>query len=204
MNKLDLAWIRRRLNDHTPEPIPAEKVPRRAAVATVLRFDEAGGSCELLFILRSKQEGDPWSGHMAYPGGRMEDQDGDELTTARRETREEVALDLVRDGELLGRIDDIHASARGRVLPLAIRPFVFLLTEPDAQLCPEPAEVEEIHWVPAAALLDPASATTVPYELNGQHFDLPGFRVAGDRIIWGLTYQMLMRLFMVLGWEVGK
>jgi 8-oxo-dGTP pyrophosphatase MutT (NUDIX family) len=204
MNTLDLAWIRQRLDDHTPEPIPKEKVPRRAAVATVLRVDQAGGSCEILFILRAKHEGDPWSGHMAFPGGRMEQEDGDELATARRETQEEVALDLARNGELLGRVDDIHASASGRVLPLAIRPFVFLLTEPDAELRPDLAEVEEIHWVPAATLLDPANAATVPYELNGQHFDLPAFRVAGDRIIWGLTYQMLMRLFTVLGWEVGQ
>mgnify|MGYP006305808619 CR=1 FL=1 len=94
MNKLHLAWIRQRLADHDPEPIPADKVPRRAAVAATMRFDEAGDGCELLFILRAKQEGDPWSGHMAFPGGRMEPDDADELAAARREAREEVALDL--------------------------------------------------------------------------------------------------------------
>jgi len=204
MNQLDLAWIRRRLAELDPEPIPRDKVPRRAAVATVLRFDEADDSCEILFILRAKQEGDPWSGHMAFPGGRMEQGDLDELGTARRETLEEVDLDLERHGELLGRIDDLHASAHGRVLPLAIRPFVFRLATSHAELQANLEEVEEIHWVPAATLLDPASATTVPYELNGQRFDLPAFRVAGDRIIWGLTYQMLMRLFAVLDWEVHR
>ena len=47
----------------------AEPPPRWAAVALVLRVGETG-ALELLFIKRAEFEGDPWSGHVAFPGGR--------------------------------------------------------------------------------------------------------------------------------------
>jgi 8-oxo-dGTP pyrophosphatase MutT (NUDIX family) len=215
MNRLDLAWIRGRLDDHCPEVIAEQEVPNRAAVAAILRYPDGRGSggdedaradhddgCQLLFILRAQQPNDPWSGHMAFPGGRREEQDTTLLDAARRETREELSIDLARHGELLGQLDDVHASARGRVVPLVITPFVFLLTEP---VTPAPnEEVDEVHWIPATRLLDPAAGSTVPYVLDGQRYDLPCFEVASGRVIWGLTYQMLWRLFGVLDWQVGR
>jgi 8-oxo-dGTP pyrophosphatase MutT (NUDIX family) len=195
VNRLDLPWIRQRLAEHRARPIDA---PRRAAVAAIFRASGTGG-CDILFILRAKQEQDPWSGHMAFPGGRIEEHDATPLDAARRETREEVGIDLSHSGELLGQLDDLQASAGGRVVPLSITPFVFALEAPLETVPNE--EVEEIHWIPVPKLLDPASASTVPYVLAGQRYELPCFRVF-DRVIWGLTYQMLMLLFSVLDWEV--
>ena len=63
-----------------------------AAVAAVLRFGEKGP--EVLFIERAVKEGDPWSGQMAFPGGRTELKDKSSLDTARRETLEEIGFDL--------------------------------------------------------------------------------------------------------------
>jgi 8-oxo-dGTP pyrophosphatase MutT (NUDIX family) len=198
VNRLDLPWIRQRLADHHARPIDA---PRRAAVATIFRPHSSPGCCDLLFILRAEQEQDPWSGHMAFPGGRIEENDATPLDAARRETREEVGIDLAQSAELLGSLDDLQASAGGRVVPLSITPFVFAL-ESQVETVPN-EEVEEIHWVPVTKLLDPASGSTVPYVLAGQRYDLPCFRVF-DRVIWGLTYQMLMLLFTVLDWEIGR
>jgi len=162
---------------------------------------EAGADdCEILFIKRTEAPDDPWSGHMALPGGRVEADDDGALAAAIRETREEVAIDLARSGVLLGRIDEIAASARGRRIPLVITPFVFELVEPATPRA-NPAEVEEMHWVRASLLRDPRSATSVPYVFEGRRFELPGIEVAG-RVIWGLTYQMLMRLFTALQWEL--
>jgi 8-oxo-dGTP pyrophosphatase MutT (NUDIX family) len=199
MNDVDLAWIRARISRHRPILIKPDVAPRRAAVATIFREAD---DLELLFIRRARQEADPWSGHMAFPGGRMEPRDQTPLSTARRETAEEVQIDLVRSGELVGQLDDIIASARGRVLPLAITPFVFVLTEPAEAAAADRQEVEEVLWVPVRMLLDPAHSSTTPYELAGQRLHLPCFRVFG-RVIWGLTYQMLMRMFKVLEWEPG-
>jgi 8-oxo-dGTP pyrophosphatase MutT (NUDIX family) len=197
MRQLDLDWIRAQLAGHRPSTIEHETAPRRAAVAIILRSvdDGADTSCECLFIHRAVQSDDPWSGHMAFPGGRLEESDPSLLHAARRETLEEVGIDLERDGELLGAIDELRASARGRVLPMAISPFVFALAAPVTTRCSE--EVAESVWVPLRQLLDPGSASTVPYVLEGQRFDLPCFRISGH-VIWGLTYQMVMRFFALL------
>jgi len=195
---LEPEWVRARLAGHQPAAIDGEVAPRRAAVSIILRpaLDEAD-TVSLLFIHRSVHSEDPWSGHMAFPGGGVEASDPSPLHAARRETLEEVGIDLQGAGELVGQLDDQRASARGRVLPLAISPFVFLLDGPVEARCSD--EVAEVLWVPVPMLLDPAHASTVPYTLEGQRFELPCIKVF-DRTIWGLTYQMLMGLFRVLEW----
>jgi 8-oxo-dGTP pyrophosphatase MutT (NUDIX family) len=197
---LSLPRIEQHLASHSPTLLPAEVTPRRAAVAMVLREPASRGCCELLVIKRARSEHDPWSGHMAFPGGRLESSDAGPLDAARRETLEEVGLDLARDARLLGRVDDVRATARGRALPMAISPFVFQLVGPVDLRRNE--EVDEIHWITLAALLDPKSSSTVPYELGGRRYDLPCFRV-NERVIWGLTYQMLVRLFGILELKPG-
>ena len=193
---MNLASIERQLGKLNPYSIPAKVASRRAAVAIILR--PAGDDWELLFILRARHEKDPWSGHMAFPGGRVEEDDATSLSTARRETLEEVGVDLNVSARLLGSIDDIHASAGGKVLPMAISPYVFLVT---GEVDPQPSdEVDEVHWIRLSKLLAPATRSTTPYTLRGVDFDLPCFDV-NDRVIWGLTYQMLMRLFAVLDLE---
>src|SRR5437870_1501228 len=88
--------VREALAGH--EPAPLVTCTRRAAVAIVLR-DGASG-IEVLFIHRAEHPDDPWSGHMAFPGGRAEDGEPPVLT-AMRESAEEVGLDL-GEAELLG------------------------------------------------------------------------------------------------------
>lgn len=189
-----LEAVRRALHTHVPEQQP-DKGQRRAAVAVLFRWRE--GALELFFIKRAEDPRDPWSGHMAFPGGRVDPGDASSLAAAIRETREEVGFELDHAAQLLGRLDEIVAVARGRRLPLLIEPFVF---EWQGNALPRPnAEVEAVHWIPVAELLDPQHRSTLRYDFEGTRYDLPCFRVAG-RVIWGLTYQMLMRLFAALGW----
>ena len=184
----------RLLASHKARKISPEAAPRRAAVAIIF----SPGCEELLLIRRAEQEGDPWSGHMAFPGGSVDPEDASDLDTARRETDEEVAVDLTHGARLLGQLDHVRASAGGRVIPMAIAPLVFELTGP---VEPSPnEEVQEVLWGPVRRLLDPAIASTMPYTLGGTTYQLPCLRLEG-RVIWGLTYQMLMILFGVLGWE---
>src|SRR4051812_4022154 len=105
--------------------IHPEGPTRRAAILLLLRADEHGEP-ELLLIKRAEAEGDPWSGHIACPGGRMDPTDRDLAATAVRETWEETGINIDEEGRLLGHIDDL--SPRSPFLPpLIIRPYVGLV-----------------------------------------------------------------------------
>jgi 8-oxo-dGTP pyrophosphatase MutT (NUDIX family) len=97
--------IRGRLAKHEPKTLTSPS-NQGAAVAVVLR--EADGGPEVLFIERARRAGDPWSGHMAFPGGRIDPEDAHARGAAERETREEVGVDLA-GAEPLGRLDDLRA-----------------------------------------------------------------------------------------------
>ena len=161
----------------------------RAAVSVILREGLAG--LELLFIRRAEHEGDPWSGHVSFPGGRSEPGDDSLLATAMRETVEETSLDLRRDARLLGSLDEVQAIARGRRVDLTIAPFVFRLLR---AVGPVPNhEVVSLHWLPLDLLLDPRSHSSMGYEHEGAKLDLPCLRIDG-LVIWGLTYRMFDNL----------
>src|ERR1035441_7525388 len=64
-----------------------------AAVAIV----HARGNAEsVLLMRRSEREGDSWSGHWSFPGGRRDPADPDLLHTALRELEEECGVRLTR------------------------------------------------------------------------------------------------------------
>lgn len=164
---------------------------RRAAVAVVLHEGPAGA--EMLFIERARRLGDPWSGHMAFPGGRVDPTDADERAAAERETLEEVGVDLARV-ELLGRLDDV-AGGIALLAPLVLSAFVYRVpTRPT--LCLN-GEVADALWVPVATLLDPGSSTGYGFG----PFRLPGICV-GDpnrNVVWGLTLRILDSFLEIVG-----
>ena len=177
--------VRRALSRRPARALPAP-MPRRAAVAVVLR--EPPGGVELLFIRRAEREGDLWSGHVAFPGGRVEPGEGI-LEAAIRETEEEVGLDLRAGADRLGALDEIQAIGKGRAVGLSIQPWVFALPGEPGPLRLS-AEVAATRWVRLADLLDPARRAPFPYVHEGERLILPSLDVDG-LVIWGLTYRML-------------
>lgn len=168
----------------------SEPVAARAAVALVLRAadDAPAAPLELLFIRRAEHPKDPWSGQMAFPGGRAEPRDdGDLAATAVRETAEEVGIDLGRSGERLGALDEVRAMARMRPLNLTIQPFVFRLREAVETRASD--EVTRVHWLPLDELLDPATRGLMDYDYQGTTLQFPCLRLHGV-VIWGLTFRM--------------
>jgi len=145
----------------------------------------------VLLIRRAEHEHDPWSGHMAFPGGRFDPGDHDLLHTAIRETREEVGLDLSENATLLGPLEPLPAIARGRRIGITIAPFVFAL-ERHVELSPN-HEVEETLWANLGRLASGDIASIVRYRLDEEVLELPAWDVDG-RIVWGLTYRMLQTL----------
>lgn len=183
-----IGWdaVERALLERAPAR-PGEAFASRAAVALILRDGVAG--IELLFIRRAEHPRDPWSGQMAFPGGRSEPGETDLVATAMRETLEEVGIDLHREAALLGALDEVRAMARMRPVDLAISPFVFRLR---GDPTPEPGpEVTSVHWIPLASLLASAARSTFDYAHEGETLQFPCLRL-DELVIWGLTYRMFM------------
>jgi 8-oxo-dGTP pyrophosphatase MutT (NUDIX family) len=183
--------IRRALAARPGAVLAAEGV-RRAAVAMVLVEGPSGA--EVLFIERARAVGDPWSGHMAFPGGRVDPGDPSGRAAAERETLEEVGLSLA-SAELLGRLDDKKGNPRTHP-ELLISAFVYLARSPGPLAIN--SEVQEAFWFPLDGLLD--RARHVQYTAHGE-FEFPGILVGEpDRhVVWGLTYSFLESFFNVLG-----
>jgi 8-oxo-dGTP pyrophosphatase MutT (NUDIX family) len=161
---------------------------RRAAVAVVLRFDR--GRPEVLLMNRAEREGDRWSGHVSFPGGGEHEADPDLCATARRETLEELGVDLAA-ARLLGRLESIRAVAKGKVLPMTISPFVFERSgDVDFRLNHEAVGA---FWLPLDLAASGALDDRYPYKLGPLPMDLPCWRYDGH-VVWGLTYQMLRKL----------
>jgi 8-oxo-dGTP pyrophosphatase MutT (NUDIX family) len=184
MSSVGWDLVQRALRRRAPVLVD-EPVRTRAAVAAVLREERSG--LELLLMRRAEHESDPWSGHISFPGGRAEPGDDDLLATALRETAEETGIDLGRDAEVLGRLDEIRAMARGRPVDLSIAPFVFRLRRP-ADGTPN-HEVVSLHWLPLARLLDPECRSTMELNREQSTLRVPCLRI-DELVIWGLTYRM--------------
>jgi 8-oxo-dGTP pyrophosphatase MutT (NUDIX family) len=159
---------------------------RRAAVAVVLR--ETAADLEVLLIQRAIREGDPWSGHIALPGGHRDGSDPSLLMTAIRETREEVGLDLEGRARLLGRLADLRPMSG---LALEVTPFCVALGEP-CELSYGP-EVVSSFWTPLGALARGEHDATYRFERQGSALIFPAWNVEG-RVIWGMTYRLLLDL----------
>jgi 8-oxo-dGTP pyrophosphatase MutT (NUDIX family) len=172
------------LREHCPRRIESDKASR-AAVAMMLRDGSLG--MELLFIERAEHPLDPWSGHMAFPGGRWDPQDVDCLATAIRETAEELNVDLNRSGRFLGALDEIATIARPRGRDLVVAPYVSRLDEP-IHLSPS-AEVRAVHWIALSRLSAESNRATLERTFDGRRMASPSIRV-DSRVIWGLTYRM--------------
>ena len=173
----------------------SESPARLAAIALVLRPSEHGAP-ELLMIKRAEAERDPWSGHVACPGGRMEPGDHDLEQTAVRETWEETGVDIARDGRVLGALDDI--TPRTPVLPpIVIRPFIAVV-RPEVEIV-QSSEVAEAFWVPLAALRERAAWGTGLVAVRGHgEREVSVFR-HGAYTVWGLTERVLRQFLDYLG-----
>lgn len=184
---------------HEPATFEPHANTRQAAVAVVLR--ETADATEALFILRATKDGDPWSGHMAFPGGHLDPGDDHLQAAAERETREEIGLDLVEHGECLGPIDAVRANPRGRNLDMVVTPYVFVLKGEVPALTPN-YEVADILWGKLDHMYTGESLTTGEFLIQGEKHRYPGYDVGGQ-IVWGLTYRMLDQFFGMINpsWE---
>lgn len=168
---------------------------RLSAILLALRAG-TDGHPELLMIKRAEYERDPWSGHVACPGGRMEPGDHDLQATALRETWEETGIDVAQDGVVLGTLDDLWPRTP-RLPPIMIRPYVAVV-RPDVAIVPSP-EVAAAFWVPLEALRERAAWGVRPVTVRGaEEWQVSTF-LHGEYTVWGLTERVLRQFLERLG-----
>lgn len=165
----------------------------QAAVAIILRPGES--LPEILFIERAHRQGDPWSGHLGLPGGRIECGDVDARHAAERETLEEVGLDLTGDHHIQ-RLGDLTIPSP----PVRVASFVYSIAR-TATLRLDPEEVAEAYWIPITALQDPARRTHSAILVGGRVRRYPAIRLLGEGrpLLWGITYRLIRRLLALQG-----
>ena len=169
-------------------PVADLRSARRASVAIVLAGDRDAPS--VCFVERVRRAGDRWSGDVAFPGGWANRGDGSLRATAMRETHEEVGLAL----------NDAHHV--GDMAPMPISRFdsdwgiigasVFYVGGPRPALRPDGREIAGAFWIPAAHLYHPDNHTVVYWSRSGPPRPRPAIAFGG-RVIWGITYRMLVR-----------
>ena len=171
-----------------PRP-PRSIAGPRAAVAVVFRRGHAG--TELLFIQRASKPADPWSGQMAFPGGRVDDGDHDTFAAAERETLEEVGLDLA-SAPRVGSLNDLDGG-RIRNNLAAVSAHGYWLDGEAPELVNN-YEVADSLWVPLAVLAD--TNRHIDYYWAQADSTWPGIQLdKADQVVWGMTLRFLGDLF---------
>ena len=182
MTDLSLDLVRDRLAGVSP--VRADPRGRIEAAVALTLAPALDGDLHLLLIKRAARSDDPWSGQMALPGGRRDPGDRDLLATARRETREETAIDL-QSARLLGELDDLSPSTP-HLPPILVRPFVFSLSDRPAVTTSD--EVALYLWIPCKRLA--SALVTEEIEVRGMPLVVRGYRI-GPHLVWGMTERIL-------------
>jgi len=157
-----------------------------ASVMMILK--ESGQGYSLLFIKRPESERDPFSGHMAFPGGRMDSADNSKLETAIRETYEEVGIDINSSGRILGSLDDVNPN-NPRARNYIVTPYLSVLNE-EVVIKPDSNEVERTLWVPMHHLVDDRNLEVRIRERDGTEVKDYAYQYE-QYLIWGMTGRIL-------------
>lgn len=207
---IQIPSVANRLQQYQRQQFQPGPSTRQAAVSIILRnigvsangeLPELTEHTEVLFIKRADKPGDPWSGHMAFPGGHLEPSDADLAAAAARETQEEIGLDLHANARYLGAADQQRANPKGRELDMLIEPHIYALdTLPQLDLN---YEVAAVVWANMGTLMLNSLHDTEVKPMAGTPTTFNGYRLSPEYFVWGLTYRMLKAFFEVIlpGWQ---
>jgi len=157
-----------------------------ASVMMILK--ESGQNYSMLFIKRPESEKDPFSGHMAFPGGRMEKGDSSKLETAIRETYEEVGINITQSARIIGTLHDVNPN-NPRARNYVVTPYLSVLNE-EVTIIPEAKEVETTVWVPMYHLVDDRNKEIRIRERDGRQVEDYAYNYE-QYLIWGMTGRIL-------------
>jgi len=161
-----------------------------ASVSLILLEDDH--SLRLLFIQRAVRPGDPWSGDIAFPGGKGELGDSNKLTTSIRETKEEVGIYL-QEEYCIGKLPDISLESSHN---FSISPYIFQLINND-KFNLDPEEVADCFWVDLSDFFNISNYSSSIVDFRGREYTAP-FVMINNKKIWGITYILLTELLIIL------
>lgn len=192
---LNLPAIEAALARHHPDVKP---VHERGHAAVAMLLKQGPRTPEVLFIIRAEHEGDPWSGNIGFPGGRLNHGSETPQQAAERETFEELAYDLGQ-ARYMGRLDDLY----GAILPVLVSCFVYQVTEP-VTLCPN-HEIAATLWCPLSRLLETSRHQKQTFFYRGARRTHPVVDLLDGQSphLWGITYRLVGNFFSVCGQPFG-
>ncbi|QQG48072.1 MAG: CoA pyrophosphatase [archaeon] len=157
---------------------------RFAAVSVIVRDPETPS---VLLIKRAEHAADPWSGQVAFPGGKVQEGDRTVKDTAIRETYEEVGIDLAASAEFMG-YSGLFRTHNGT---MDVVPTAFSLTgDVEVRLN---REASSYKWVGLEDLASPKNRSTYTIDSSSGTANLPAV-VVDDYVVWGLTHRILTSL----------
>jgi len=160
------------------------------AVVAILLWKEPGGGLQTLLVQRAEREGDPWSGQIGLPGGRVKQGAESPRTALHREVEEEVGIRLVEVGVELGSLSVGHPMRR---LEMRVQPWVYgLSVKPRVSIG---SEIAGSFWVNLSEL--PSKMKMSEITIRDKSWSVESFVVEG-KIVWGFTYRVLSELLPIL------
>lgn len=189
----DCDWVERmKLKIEPVGPSPLEAHGTQAAVVVIVRLNQ--GVPEVLLIKRAEAPDDPWSGHLALPGGRVERDDATLVDTAIRETVEEVGIDLTHSGTILGQLEPV--SPLSPFVPkISVTPLVAIVRSDVTLHIGQ--EVEQAFWMPLDELKRNGRSETVVKVIGEHSLSWPAYPSPYGPI-WGMTERILTQLLSLL------
>lgn len=170
--------------DLNPETVlPAGRVLRPAGVLVAF---EASADGLQLYLTKRASHLRHHPGQIAFPGGKVDPQDGGPVAAALREAEEEIGLPAGRV-QVLGCLEP-HETVTG----FLVTPVLARITRPFTPR-PEAGEVEEVFTVPLAHLLD-ASRFRIERRRWRGHWRQYYVAPHGPYYIWGATARILRAL----------
>ncbi len=161
------------------------------AVVAILLWDEPRIGLQTLLVQRVEREGDPWSGQIGLPGGRVRQGVESPRTALHREVEEEVGIKLEEVGVELGKLS---VSQPMRRTGMRVQPWVYgLRIKPKVSI--GPAEIADSFWVNLAEL--PSKKKMSEITIRSQPWSVESFAVEG-KTVWGFTYRVLTELLPIL------
>ena len=177
---MDLLLFKAKLQNHYP--VVRETVVAGAQIAAVMVVLFIHNNKIFVLMTRRSKHLKIHPGEMAFPGGRYEEKDGNLLSTALRETKEEIGMEL--NESLINATLPYVRTLTGYV----ITPYVTILPA-RPRIGELSAEVEEVFEIPFVTLLSTQKLNT-EYKVEGNKY----VYWHGTNRIWGASAKILQEI----------